>query len=76
MRQVLRACRKRYPQDPYLGTEVRVMWIYHLSLVSGVSRKKELYVQTQEIELFFNTDKVVSYQDRPLAHGLVPKSVS
>jgi len=52
------------------------MWIYHLSLVSGVSRKKELYVQTQEIELFFNTDKVVSYQDRPLAHGLIPKSVS
>jgi hypothetical protein len=29
-----------------------------------------------EIEFFFNTNKVVSYQDHPLVDGLVTKSVT
>ena len=44
VRLALRALSKRYSRDPYLGTDVRVIWmIYHPSLAGGVSRGKEWY---------------------------------
>ena len=49
---------REFPLPPALGVEVRVLRVCHPSPVCGVSREMERYAHRQEIELFFDTNKV------------------